>query len=232
MRVLIVEDDSSTAKSIKLILETEKFVVDTTDSGEDGLDLGKLYDYDIIILDLKLPDMDGYEVLKKLRSSKITTPVLILSGETQLDNKIKGLGFGADDYLTKPFNSKELIARIQAIVRRSQGHSHSVIKVGKMTVDLQERKVDIAGKQIPLTNKEYSLLELLSIRRGNTITKEVILNHLYNGMDEPEGKIIDVFVCKLRKKLSKVSGEEYIDTVWGRGYSLKEPLSASTLAKN
>ncbi|MBL0337780.1 MAG: response regulator transcription factor [Rhodospirillaceae bacterium] len=231
MRVLIVEDDTSTAKSIKLILEAEKFVVDTTDTGEDGLDLGKLYDYDIIILDLKLPDMDGYEVLKKLRSAKIKTPVLILSGETQLDNKIKGLGFGADDYLTKPFNAKELIARIQAIVRRSQGHSHSVIKVGKMTVDLQERKVEIAGKKISLTNKEYSLLELLSIRRGNTITKEVILNHLYNGMDEPEGKIVDVFVCKLRKKLSKASGEEYIDTVWGRGYSLKEPLLA-TAAKN
>ncbi len=175
--------------------------------------------------------MDGYEVLKKLRSAKIKTPVLILSGETQLDNKIKGLGFGADDYLTKPFNAKELIARIQAIVRRSQGHPHSVIKVGKMTVDLQERKVEIAGKTIPLTNKEYSLLELLSIRRGNTITKEVILNHLYNGMDEPEGKIVDVFVCKLRKKLSKASGEEYIDTVWGRGYSLKEPLLA-TAAKN
>ena len=231
MRVLIVEDDTSTAKSIKLILESEKFVVDTTDTGEDGLDLGKLYDYDIIMLDLKLPDMDGYEVLKKLRSAKITTPVLILSGETQLDNKIKGLGFGADDYLTKPFNAKELIARIQAIVRRSQGHSHSVIKVGKMTVDLQERKVEIAGKKISLTNKEYSLLELLSIRRGNTITKEVILNHLYNGMDEPEGKIVDVFVCKLRKKLTKASGEEYIDTVWGRGYSLKEPLLA-TAAKN
>ncbi|HPI62783.1 MAG TPA: response regulator transcription factor [Alphaproteobacteria bacterium] len=231
MRVLIVEDDTSTAKSIKLILESEKFVVDTTDTGEDGLDLGKLYDYDIIMLDLKLPDMDGYEVLKKLRSAKITTPVLILSGETQLDNKIKGLGFGADDYLTKPFNAKELIARIQAIVRRSQGHSHSIIKIGKMTVDLQERKVEVAGKKIPLTNKEYSLLELLSIRRGNTITKEVILNHLYNGMDEPEGKIVDVFVCKLRKKLTKASGEEYIDTVWGRGYSLKEPLLA-TAAKN
>ncbi len=231
MRVLIVEDDTSTAKSIKLILEAEKFVVDTTDTGEDGLDLGKLYGYDIIILDLKLPDMDGYEVLKKLRSAKIKTPVLILSGETQLDNKIKGLGFGADDYLTKPFNAKELIARIQAIVRRSQGHSHSIIKIGKMTVDLQERKVEVAGKKIPLTNKEYSLLELLSIRRGNTITKEVILNHLYNGMDEPEGKIVDVFVCKLRKKLTKASGEEYIDTVWGRGYSLKEPLLA-TAAKN
>ena len=227
MRVLIVEDDSSTAKSIKLMLESERFVVDTTDSGEDGLDLGKIYDYDIIVLDLNLPDMDGYEVLKKLRSAKIKTPVLILSGQTQLDSKIKGLGFGADDYLTKPFNARELIARIQAIVRRSQGHSHSLIKVGNMTVDLQERSVEIDGKKVALTNKEYSVLELLSVRRGTTITKEVILNHLYNGMDEPEGKIVDVFVCKLRKKLSKIGGEEYIDTVWGRGYALREPVPSS-----
>ena len=227
MRVLIVEDDASTAKSIKLMLESEKFVVDTTDSGEDGLDLGKIYDYDIIVLDLNLPDMDGYEVLKKLRSAKIKTPVLILSGQTQLDSKIKGLGFGADDYLTKPFNARELIARIQAIVRRSQGHSHSLIKVGNMTVDLQERSVEIDGKKVALTNKEYSVLELLSVRRGTTITKEVILNHLYNGMDEPEGKIVDVFVCKLRKKLSKIGGEEYIDTVWGRGYALREPVPSS-----
>ncbi len=227
MRVLIVEDDSSTAKSIKLMLESERFVVDTTDSGEDGLDLGKIYDYDIIVLDLNLPDMDGYEVLKKLRSAKIKTPVLILSGQTQLDSKIKGLGFGADDYLTKPFNARELIARIQAIVRRSQGHSHSLIKVGNMTVDLQERSVEIDGKKVALTNKEYSVLELLSVRRGTTITKEVILNHLYNGMDEPEGKIVDVFVCKLRKKLSKIGGEEYIDTVWGRGYALREPIPSS-----
>ncbi|HMS45544.1 MAG TPA: response regulator transcription factor [Alphaproteobacteria bacterium] len=227
MRVLIVEDDASTAKSIKLMLESEKFVVDTTDSGEDGLDLGKIYDYDIIVLDLNLPDMDGYEVLKKLRSAKIKTPVLILSGQTQLDSKIKGLGFGADDYITKPFNARELIARIQAIVRRSQGHSHSLIKVGNMTVDLQERSVEIDGKKVALTNKEYSVLELLSVRRGTTITKEVILNHLYNGMDEPEGKIVDVFVCKLRKKLSKIGGEEYIDTVWGRGYALREPVPSS-----
>ncbi|MBL8686983.1 MAG: response regulator transcription factor [Alphaproteobacteria bacterium] len=227
MRVLIVEDDASTSKSIKLMLESEKFVVDTTDSGEDGLDLGKIYDYDIIVLDLNLPDMDGYEVLKKLRGAKIKTPVLILSGQTQLDSKIKGLGFGADDYLTKPFNARELIARIQAIVRRSQGHSHSLIKVGNMTVDLQERSVEIDGKKVALTNKEYSVLELLSVRRGTTITKEVILNHLYNGMDEPEGKIVDVFVCKLRKKLSKIGGEEYIDTVWGRGYALREPVPSS-----
>jgi two-component system cell cycle response regulator CtrA len=171
--------------------------------------------------------MDGYEVLKKLRSAKIKTPVLILSGQTQLDSKIKGLGFGADDYITKPFNARELIARIQAIVRRSQGHSHSLIKVGNMTVDLQERSVEIDGKKVALTNKEYSVLELLSVRRGTTITKEVILNHLYNGMDEPEGKIVDVFVCKLRKKLSKIGGEEYIDTVWGRGYALREPVPSS-----
>ena len=119
MRVLLVEDDTSTAKSIELMLKSEGYIVDTTDLGEDGLEIGKIYDYDIIILDLMLPDMDGYEVLKRLRAAKVETPILILSGLSELDNKIKGLGFGADDYLTKPFDKRELVARIQAIVRRS-----------------------------------------------------------------------------------------------------------------
>src|SRR6266404_7274748 len=126
MRVLLVEDDSSTAKSIELMLKSENFIVDATDLGEDGLEIGKLYDYDIILLDLMLPDIDGYEVLRRLRAARVDTPILILSGLGELDNKLKGLGFGADDYLTKPFDKRELIARIQAIVRRSKGHSDSV----------------------------------------------------------------------------------------------------------
>jgi two-component system, cell cycle response regulator CtrA len=224
MRVLVVEDDSATAKSIELMLKSEGFICDTTSLGEDGLEIGKLYDYDIIILDLMLPDMDGYEVLKRLRSARIKTPILILSGLAELDNKIKGLGFGADDYLTKPFDKRELIARVQAIIRRSKGHSHSVIKTGKLTVNLDTRTVEATGQTLHLTGKEYGILELLSLRKGTTLTKEMFLNHLYGGMDEPELKIIDVFVCKLRKKLSTAcAGENYIETVWGRGYVLRDP---------
>ena len=168
--------------------------------------------------------MDGYDVLKELRDAKVETPILILSGLTELDNKIKGLGYGADDYLTKPFDKRELVARIQAIVRRSQGHSQSVIETGQVKVNLDSRTVDVADEPLHLTGKEYGIIELLSLRKGTTLTKEMFLNHLYGGMDEPEVKIIDVFICKLRKKIQDATGgDNYIETVWGRGYVLRDP---------
>ncbi len=230
MRVLLIEDDISTAKAIELMLKSENYIIDCTDLGEDGLEIGKIYDYDIIILDLMLPDMDGYDVLKALRDAKIETPILILSGLTGLDNKIKGLGYGADDYLTKPFDKRELIARIQAIVRRSQGHSQSIIETGKIKVNLDSRTVEVNDKPLHLTGKEYGIIELLSLRKGSTLTKEMFLNHLYGGMDEPEVKIIDVFICKLRKKLQDVADDDYIETVWGRGYVLRDPSETNKKA--
>ncbi len=223
MRVLLIEDDPSTARSVELMLASEGIICDTAELGEEGLEIGKLYNYDIIVLDLMLPDIDGYEVLLRLRSAKVKIPILILSGLSSVDQKIKGLGFGADDYLTKPFNRGELIARIQAIVRRSKGHSESVIRFDKVSLNLDTRVVDVEGTVVHLTNKEYAILELLAMRKGTVLTKEMFLNHLYGGMDEPEIKIIDVFVCKLRKKLADASnGTNYIETVWGRGYMLKD----------
>lgn len=223
MRVLLIEDDPSTARSVELALAAEGIICDTAELGEEGLEIGKLYDYDIIVLDLMLPDIDGYEVLLRLRSAKVKIPILILSGLSSVDQKIKGLGFGADDYLTKPFNRGELIARIQAIVRRSKGHSESVIRFDKVAINLDTRGVEVDGNVVRLTNKEYAILELLAMRKGTVLTKEMFLNHLYGGMDEPEIKIIDVFVCKLRKKLADASdGTNYIETVWGRGYMLKD----------
>ncbi|AJD50853.1 two-component system cell cycle response regulator CtrA [Thalassospira sp. MBR-102] len=231
MRVLLVEDDNATADSIELMLKSEGMVVDTTDLGEDGLEIGKLYDYDIILLDLMLPDIDGYEVLRRLRDARVETPVLILSGLTETEDKVKGLGFGADDYLTKPFDKVELLARIQAIVRRSRGHAQSMIATGRLNVNLDARTVDVDGSPLHLTGKEYGILELLSLRKGTTLTKEMFLNHLYGGMDEPELKIIDVFVCKLRKKIqSATKGDNYIHTVWGRGYVLRDPDVNSSAA--
>lgn len=228
MRVLLVEDDTSVANSIVAMLRAEAFVVDTTDLGEDGLEIGKIYDYDIILLDIMLPDIDGYEVLHRLRAAKVDTPILILSGLTDMQHKVKGLGIGADDYLTKPFHKSELVARIQAIIRRSKGHSQSIISAGRLSVNLDTRTVEIDGQPVHLTGKEYAILELLALRKGTTLTKEMFLNHLYGGIDEPELKIIDVFVCKLRKKLSSATGgENYIETVWGRGYVLREPNIAS-----
>lgn len=224
MRVLLVEDDFAVSQSIETMLKKEGMIVDTTDLGEDGLEIGKLYDYDIIILDLMLPDINGYEVLRNLRASKVKTPVLILSGLSQPDNKVKGLGYGADDYLTKPFDKSELLARIKAIVRRSKNHAESIIETGDVVVNLDTQTVTVKGKTLHLTGKEYGIMELLSMRKGSTLNKDQFLNHLYGGIDEPELKIIDVFICKLRKKLEKASGgKNYIETVWGRGYVLRDP---------
>ena len=228
MRVLLVEDDPSTAKSIELMLSHANLNVYTTDLGEEGIDLAKLYDYDLILLDINLPDMNGHEVLRQLRISRIETPILILSGEDGTESKLKGFGFGADDYMTKPFHREELVARIHAIIRRSKGHAQSVIKTGAIAVNLDAKTVDVSGSPVHLTGKEYQMLELLSLRKGTTLTKEMFLNHLYGGMDEPELKIIDVFICKLRKKLSEAAnGDNFIETVWGRGYVLRDPEPAA-----
>ncbi len=224
MRVLLIEDDSATAQSIELMLKSEGFNVYTTDLGEEGVDLGKIYDYDLILLDLNLPDMSGMDVLRTLRVAKINTPIMILSGTSEIDTKVKTFGSGADDYMTKPFHKDELVARIHAVVRRSKGHAQSVIRTGDITVNLDAKTVEVFTQRVHLTGKEYQMLELLSLRKGTTLTKEMFLNHLYGGMDEPELKIIDVFICKLRKKLaSAANGQHHIETVWGRGYVLRDP---------
>jgi len=224
MRVLLIEDEPSTAKAVEIMLSGEGFNVYTTNLGEEGIDLGRLYDYDIICLDLNLPDMNGYDVLKKLRAARVETPILILSGYADIESKLRGFGMGADDYMTKPFHREELVARIYAIVRRSKGHSQSIIRTGHLSVNLDAKTVDVAGTRVHLTGKEYMILELLSLRKGTTLTKEMFLNHLYGGMDEPELKIIDVFICKLRKKLALAcGGHNYIETIWGRGYVLRDP---------
>jgi len=224
MRVLLIEDDSSIAQLIESMLKSESFNVWATDLGEEGVDLGRLYDYDIILLDLNLPDISGFEVLRSLRVSKVKTPILILSGIASIEHKVKCLGYGADDYMTKPFHKTELIARIRAIVRRSRGHARSIVQTGDLIVNVDAKTVYINRIRVNLTGKEYHMLELLSLRRGTTITKEMFFSQLYGGMDEPEIKIIDVFMSKMRKKLAITSGgKDYIETVRGRGYLLREP---------
>jgi two-component system cell cycle response regulator CtrA len=225
MRALLIDDDKRMSQVIKLALERDNMVCDIADHGEDGLEFSSLYPYDIVILDLMLPDMSGHDVLRKIREEKLKAPVLILSGIGEPEEKIKGLGFGADDYVTKPFNIDELVARIKAIVRRSKGHSVSVIQVGELKIDIDQHISLIGNVAIPLTNKEQSILESLALRAGKPVAKDVLLDHLYDGMDEPSAKIIDVFICKIRNKLKKVSDKaEYISTVWGSGYLLQEQI--------
>jgi two-component system cell cycle response regulator CtrA len=227
MRTLLVEDDLTTARGVSMMLKAASMMVDVASTGEEALELAALYDYDIVILDLMLPDMEGYEVVRRLRGNRVETPVLILSGLSRPQAKVKGFGMGADDFITKPFDQQELLARIQAIVRRAKGFSQPMLSVGPLTLNLGSREVRVAGRDVHLTGKEYAILELLTLRKGLVLTKEVFLNHLYGGIDEPEAKIIDVFICKLRKKLAQVGAGELIGTVWGRGYVLRDPSTLS-----
>lgn len=229
----MVEDDPMTARGVALMLKSSNAVVDQAITGEEALELVRHYDYDIVVLDLLLPDIEGYDVVRRLRANRIDVPILILSGLTRPQAKVKGLGMGADDYITKPFDKSELIARIHAIVRRSKGFSQPTLKVGALQLNLDSREVTVNGSPVHLTGKEYSILELLVLRKGIVLTKEAFLNHLYGGMDEPEMKIIDVFICKLRKKLATAGASNLIGTIWGRGYMMRDappPPSASALA--
>lgn len=228
MRALLIEDDAVSVRLIELALKSENIVVESTASGEEGIQLASLYDFDVIILDIRLPDIDGYDVVRRLRQARIRTPVIIVSAKTDPLDKAKGLTSGADDFLSKPFDKSEMMARIQAVIRRSKGHSQSAIKIGRMVVNMDARTIDIDGKRLTVTGKEYSIIELLALRQGTILTKEMFLDHIYGGIDEPELKIIDVFICKLRKKIATLTGgDSYIHTVWGRGYVLKDKVEAT-----
>ena len=228
MRVLFVGDELITARAVSLMLKSEcSAAVDVVDTGEEALDMARHYDYDAIILDLMLPDMEGFEMLRRLRATGRDTPVLVLSGLSRPQVKVRALSAGADDIMTKPFDKSELVARVQAIVRRSKGHSQPGLQVGPLHLNLNTNEVSVDGQPVHLTGKEYAILELLTLRRGMVLTKDAFLSHLYGGMDEPEMKIIDVFICKLRKKLAKAGADNLISTVWGRGYTMRAPEAAS-----
>jgi len=222
MRVLLVEDELIAARGVSIMLKAAGAVVDHSETGEEAIELARHYEYDIVLLDIALPDIDGYEVVRRLRSMRDDTPVLVLSGLTRPQVKVRVLGLGADDFINKPFDKAELLARMQAVVRRSKGFSQPTLRMGPVELNLDSRDVWVDGRQVHLTGKEYSILELLVLRKGMVLTKEAFLNHLYGGMDEPEVKIIDVFICKLRKKLAQAGADGMIGTVWGRGYMVRD----------
>jgi len=226
MRVLLVEDDRAAAAAIELILRAEGFECETTELGEEGLEISRAREHELVILDLDLPDIDGYEVLRRLRDARDRTPVLILSGLANIDNRIKGLGYGADDFMTKPFDKRELVARIHAIVRRDRGHGQARVTAGRLSINMDTKSAEIGGKPVHLTGKEFAILEMLASRKGQPVSKQSFMTQLYSADagDEPASKIIDVFMSKLRKKLMDASGgENYIATIWGSGYVLRDP---------
>ena len=223
MRALIASGDAFAAARIRAMLAKENLICDATDLGRDSLLLGRLYDYDIILLDLTVPDIEGYKLLQQLRAARVGTPILILSDCRELDEKVKFLRFGADDFVAKPFDRRELVARILAIVRRAKGHCESTIRTGRLAVNLDTRVVSVDGRPVHLTPKEYGIVELLSLRKGTILAKGVFLNHLYGGMDEPQSKIVEILICTLRKKIARATGgSHYIETVRGCGYVLRE----------
>ncbi len=223
MHILLVEDNPVAAKSIELKLTAEGHNVFVTDLGEDAIELADVYDYDVVLLDLELADMTGLEVLRALRLKKIKTPVIMVTAAGDVETKVLALSAGADDFITKPFHKAEMAARINAVVRRSRGHSESIIRTGNIALNIDTRSAEVSGVPVHLTPSEYKVLELLSLRKNTVLTKEMCLNHLYNGLREPEVKIIDVFVCKLRKKLAQATeGASAIETVWGGGYMLRD----------
>ncbi len=223
MKILIVEDDIALVNNMKLTFKKLNMQSDHAINFEEAMDFTNTYTYDIILLDVILPDASGFDVLKKIRQNNITTPVLIMSGLNDSSDKISGLNLGADDYLAKPFDKEELIARVNAIIRRSKGYASSVIAIGELEINLDSKQVFALNKMIPLTNKEYSILEILALKKGKPISKEHLLDQLYGGIGEPEPKIIDVFVCKLRKKIEKITKKNYIGTIWGQGYMINNP---------
>ena len=228
MRALVVEDDATAWQGVELTLRSAPIIADRTDLGEEALDLSRRYDYDIILLDLKLPDMPGADVIRRLRAGRIETPVMVLSGSSRPETKTEALRLGADDFLSKPFDRTELLARMQAIVRRCRGFSNAVLRAGSLELNLGSREVTFHGRSVSLTGKEFAILELMVLREGSIISKEAFLNHLYGGMDEPELKIIDVFICKLRKKLALAGAGDVIGTVWGRGYVVREQTAVDS----
>jgi two-component system cell cycle response regulator CtrA len=230
MRVLMVEEDILSNRALAQALRSAGAVIEQVDTGEEGLEMVRHYDYDIVLLDLMLPDIDGYEFVRRMRSARIDTPVLITSALVRPQARVKAFAMGADDFMTKPYDLSECVARMQAIVRRSKGYSQPVLRVGELQLSLDTREVTVAGSPVHLTGKEYSILELLVMRKGMVLTKDVFLNHLYGGMDEPEVKIIDVFICKLRKKLAEAGAPSVIGTVWGRGYTVRETSQPSVAA--
>ena len=222
MRVLIVDDETLSNRALANLLRSNGVIVDQTDRGEDAIELARHYDYDVVLTDFALPDMDGYDLVRRMRAARIDTPVIIQSDQVRPQARVKAFGIGADDFITKPCDHAELFARMQAIVRRSKGYSQPSLRCGVLQLNLDSREVLVSGRNVHLTGKEYAILELLVLRKGMVLTKEVFLNHLYGGMDEPEMKIIDVFICKLRKKLADAGAPNVIGTVWGRGYMVRD----------
>ena len=223
MRILVVEDDRKIGDFLKKGLQEAGYAVDLAGDGEKGLDLFSTLPYDAAVVDLMLPKLDGLSMIETIRRQGKTTPVLILSAKRSVDDRIKGLQHGGDDYLVKPFSFGELLARIQALIRRDSGNSEPrILSAGNLQLDLLQRSVERNGQSIPLSAREFSLLEHLLRNRGRIVSKTSILEKIYDYSFDPQTNVVDVLVCRLRNKIDKGHEHRLIHTVRGMGYVLKE----------
>jgi len=222
MRVLLVENTNATSRDLALLLEQAGITADSINTGAEACDMARYNRYDLIMLELTLPDMDGCALVRRMRLAGIGVPVLVLSEFSRAELGVQTLGMGADDFLAKPFDEGELVARVHLAVRRNKARRQAVMQVGAVGLNLDAREVTVSGNPVRLTAKEFAILELLILRRGTTLSKESLLSHLYGELDEPESKIIDIFICKLRRKLALAGAPDFIGTVWGLGYTVRD----------
>lgn len=217
MRVLVVEDEPDLQRVVAMALREEDYAVDTADDGEEGLYKAQTWDYDAIVLDVMLPKRDGWSLLDTLRKTK-PTPVLMLTARDAVKDRVRGLDLGADDYLVKPFELAELIARLRALIRRSKGQPRPVLDIGEIRIDTASKQVTSGDRVVALTAKEYSLLEILALHRGTLVTRTMIYDHLFDENDESLSNLVDVYVSNIRRKLS----HDLITTRRGQGYIIEE----------
>jgi DNA-binding response OmpR family regulator len=225
MRVLIVEDDQNLAETIKSGLEESGYAVDWVSDGFSGLDMANTYSYDVIILDIMLPGMDGFTICQKIRSKHIESPILILTARYREGDKVRGLDYGADDYLVKPFSYPELYARVRALIRRHNGSHTPQIIVGQLELDLTIKKVEYAGATINLTAREYAILEYLVVNRNGVVTREMLEEHIWDCEHGAFSNVVEVLISRIRKKLDPEDKEAVIKTVKGLGYVIKDEKS-------
>jgi two-component system response regulator PhoP len=220
MRILVVEDEQKLCEQIQLFLADKGFAVDKAHNGRDGFFMGKEYPIDAAIIDIGLPDFSGIELIQRLRKNKVTVPILILTARSRWQEKVEGLEAGADDYLVKPFHYEELLARINALLRRSVGQAHPVLTHGNIELDTVAQEVTVSGAKLELTAYEYKVLEYLMFRKGELISKSVLTQHIYDEDFDRDSNVIEVFIGRLRKKLDPDGTRKPIETLRGRGYRI------------